>query len=137
MRTINDCGVKFNVWIGEAGNSQTTSITGSDYKKLTKCLPDRLLLIINNETHDDVVFLWREFGELQSYVKQVSVELNMERVFHRVKKWLETFLGLEKKCRLGYSRVTPYMHCLMYHVPGLLRCYGTLLNLSGQGVENE
>ena len=124
MRTINDCGVKFNVWLDKAGNSQTTSITGSDYKKLTKCLPDKLLFIINNETHDDVVFLWRDLGELQSYNTQASVELHMETVFHRVKKWLETFLGLY---------ITPYMHCLMYHVPGFVSRYGTLLNCSGQG----
>ena len=135
VRTINDCGVKFNVWIDKAGNSQTTSKTDSDYKNLTKCLPDKLLFIINNETHDDVVFLWRELGELQSYVTQASVELHMETVFHRVKKWLKTFLGLEKKGRLGYSRVAPYIHCVMYHVPGFVSRYETLLNFSGQGVE--
>ena len=72
------------------------------------CLPVKLLFIINNETHDDVVFLWHELGELQSYITQASVELYMETVFHCVKKWLETFLGLEKKGGLGYSRVTLY-----------------------------
>ena len=136
VRTINDCGVKFNVWTDKSGNSQTTSLTGGDYKKLAKCLPDKLLFIINNETHDEVVFLWRELSELQNYITQVKVEIHMETVYQRVKKWLDTFLGLEMKGRLGYSRVTPYMHCLLYHVPGFVNRYGTLLNFSGQGVEN-
>ena len=43
---------------------------------------------------------------------QNNVQVQMETLFERVRKWLETFLGLEKKGRLGYSRVMPYMHCL-------------------------
>ena len=122
------------MWTDKSGDSQTTSLTGGDYKKLAKCLPDKLLFIINNETHDKVVFLWRELSELQNFIKQVTVEIHMEAVFRRMKKWLDTFLGLEMKGRLVYSRVTPYMHCLLYHVPGFVNRYGTLPNFSGQGV---
>ncbi|KAL5474608.1 hypothetical protein EMCRGX_G026580 [Ephydatia muelleri] len=38
----------------------------------------------------------------------------------------------------GYekSHVTPYMHCMVYHVPECIRRYGNLRTFSGQGVEN-
>ena len=79
--------------------------------------------------------MWQELSELQNCITQVTIEIHMETGFQRVKKWLDTFLGLEMKGRLGYSRITPYMHCLLYHVPGFVNRYGTLLNFSGQGVE--
>ena len=84
VRTINDCGVKFNVWTEKSGNSQTISLTGGDYKKLVKCLPDKLLFMINNETHDEVVFLWRELVELQNDITQVTVVSTREEMVRHV-----------------------------------------------------
>jgi len=37
--------------------------------------------------------------------------------------------------RQGYSTVTPYIHCLTYHVPFFVVRYGKLVKFSGQGVE--
>ena len=37
--------------------------------------------------------------------------------------------------RKGFDSVTPYIHCLVYHVPFFTKKYGTLLRFSGQGVE--
>ena len=37
--------------------------------------------------------------------------------------------------RKGFDSVTPYMHCLVYHVPFFTKKYGQLLHFSGQGVE--
>ena len=36
----------------------------------------------------------------------------------------------------GYekSHVTPYMHCMVYHIPECIRRYGNLRTFSGQGV---
>ena len=36
----------------------------------------------------------------------------------------------------GFQRkhVTPYMHCLVYHVPDTIRKYGNLKQFSGQGM---
>ena len=35
----------------------------------------------------------------------------------------------------GYQKkyVTPYMHCMVYHVPTMLTKYGNLRQFSGQG----
>jgi tRNA/tmRNA/rRNA uracil-C5-methylase (TrmA/RlmC/RlmD family) len=43
---------------------------------------------------------------------------------------LEIFLG-----RKGFDSVTPYKHCLVYHVLFFTKKYGKLLRFSGQGVE--
>lgn len=48
---------------------------------------------------------------------------------------MEIFLNLLRKGRLGYDRVTPYMHCLLYHAPNIIEKNGLLKPLSGQGVE--
>jgi hypothetical protein len=37
--------------------------------------------------------------------------------------------------RKGFDSVTPYMHCLAYHVPFFTKKYGKLLRFSGQGVK--
>ena len=36
----------------------------------------------------------------------------------------------------GYQKknVTPYMHCMVYHVPEMLKKYGNLRQFSGQGM---
>ena len=42
---------------------------------------------------------------------------------------------MSKKGRLGYDKVTPYMHCLLYHVPTVISRYGALSTFSGRGIE--
>jgi hypothetical protein len=37
--------------------------------------------------------------------------------------------------RKSFDSVTPYMHCLVYHVLFFTKKYGKLLRFSGQGVE--
>jgi hypothetical protein len=49
---------------------------------------------------------------------------------------LEEFLKLGHEERLeGFQKkfVTPYIHCMVYHVPSQLRQHGNLLKFSGQG----
>ena len=53
---------------------------------------------------------------------------NFEDIFKDVKGALGS-LG-----RKGFDSVTPYMHCLVYHVPCFTKKYGQFLRLSGQGV---
>ncbi|KAL4231878.1 hypothetical protein ACF0H5_009454 [Mactra antiquata] len=48
---------------------------------------------------------------------------------------MKTFQNLSKKGRLGYNRVTPYMHILLYHIPFMVQLYGPLRAYSGQAVE--
>ena len=50
-------------------------------------------------------------------------------------KNVNDFLALGSLRRKGFDSVTPYMHCLVYHVPFFTKKYGRLLRFSGQGVE--
>lgn len=134
VEKINECGVNFHTWSDRSGEMNYSSLTGSQYKKLYKSLPDKLLFTINSDTHDDTVFLWREFDSIHTIITKQTV-YNIEQLFERIKKWTKTFLSLESKGRLGYNRVTPYMHCFLYHIPQFVSKYGKLLPFSGQGTE--
>jgi hypothetical protein len=60
---------------------------------------------------------------------------NVEDIFEKCKGWVNDFLALGSLGRKGFDSVTPYMHCLVYHVPFFTKKYGKLLRFSGQGVE--
>lgn len=92
-----------------SGGMQYSSLTGCDYKKLYKTLPNKLLFVVNNETHDDVFFLLREFDSIHESVNKQPASYDQEKLSERIKKWMDMFLSLERKGRLGYSRVTPYI----------------------------
>lgn len=61
---ISEGGVVFHTWSNKAGELEWTSLTGKDYKLLYSHLPNKLLFVIHNDTHDDVVYLWREFNSI-------------------------------------------------------------------------
>ena len=133
---INECGVKFQTWANKAGELEWSSLTGNDYKRLFQQLPDKLFFVINNDTHDEVCNLWREFYAIYSYItKEASPGPDDGKLFDRILNWTKQFQGLSKKGRLGYDKVTPYMHCLLYHIPSFVKKYGKLSAFSGQHIE--
>jgi len=54
----------------------------------------------------------------------------------QVKDWVMLFLSLSARCE-GFQKknVTPYMHCLVYHVPAVIKNYGNLKQFSNIWVE--
>ena len=42
---------------------------------------------------------------------------NNEDIFEKCKGWVNDFLALVSFRRKGFDSVTPYMHCIVYHVP--------------------
>jgi hypothetical protein len=60
---------------------------------------------------------------------------NTEDIFEKCKGWVNDFLALGSLGRKGFDSVTPYMHCLVYHVPFFTKQYGNRLRFSGQGLE--
>jgi hypothetical protein len=60
---------------------------------------------------------------------------NIEDIFEKCKGWVNDFLALGPLGRKSFDSVTPYMHCLVYHVLFFTKKYGKLLRFSGQGVE--
>lgn len=67
--------------------------------------------------------------------KRLRQKMMREKMFNRVLNWSKTFQCLSTKGRLGYDKVTPYMHCFLYHVPGFVRKYGNLSAYSDQQIE--
>jgi hypothetical protein len=64
----------------------------------------------------------------------VTLELrefsNIDDIFETCKGWVNDFLALGS---LGRKGVTPYMHCLAYHVPFFTKKYGKLLRFQWAG----
>ena len=57
-------------------------------------------------------------------------------LFHSIqaKQWVNVFTRLGDQYQ-GYQRkyVTPYMHAFVFHVPDMMRHFGSLKQFSGQG----
>jgi hypothetical protein len=72
-------------------------------------------------------------------IRFVTLEIhefsNIEDIFEKYKEPANDFLALGSLGRKDFHSVTPYMHCLAYHVPCFTKKYGQLLRFSGQGVE--
>ena len=55
VESIRKCGVSFSTWSSKVrGDLDWTSLTGNEMKKVVKELPDRMMFVIHNNTHDDV-----------------------------------------------------------------------------------
>lgn len=133
---INDCGVLFNIWTEKGSNNLNwTSLTGNDYKRLHQKLPYNLLFVIANDTHDEVVKLWHGFYEIYNNITGDKISMKKEELFRMANDWGNLFLSVGKCGRLGYDKITPYMHCLIYHVPTFVDVNGSLAKFSGQAIE--
>ena len=112
---IRGCGVSFSIWTkkGTQGEFDWSSLTGSDYKKLLENRPSTLCFLIHHDTHDHTVKIWSSFLNLYRFV----TFSNIEDIFEKCKRWVNDFLALGSLGRKGFDSVTPYMHCLVYHVP--------------------
>ena len=64
IKTIQSCGVTFNVWEkvdgdGKSGNFDFTSLMGADKHLLLKALPSKLPTILPKETSETIPKLWQ------------------------------------------------------------------------------
>ena len=137
MAKIKSCGVSFYTSSKSGEGLDWTSLTGNDEKKVLRNLPDKLFFIINHETHDTVVKIWKDFWKLYELIcSDICETKNVEVIFTQAKDWVDTFLTLGGK-RKGFAQknVTPYIHCLLYHVPYFIHHYGSLRQFSGQPTE--
>ena len=136
---IRECGVIFSVW-KQKGNGELdlSSLTGSELKLLLKNLPDQLLWVISDDTHESVVRLWRDFEHIyRSVVNPQNEPFEAGNVFEKHKQWVDDFISIGKKKRNGYgaAKITPCIHALLYHVPFFVQKYGSLNKFSCQSVE--
>jgi hypothetical protein len=98
-------------------------------------LPSKLCFLIHHDTHDHAVKIWSSFLNLYRFLTlEIHEFYNIEDIFEKCKGWVNDFLALGSLGRKGFDSVTPYMHCLVYHVPFFTKKYGKLFCFSGQGV---
>ena len=77
--------------------------------------------------------VWREFSDIYTAITFETNDFDKTRLFEKIKTWLKIFGSLSKKGRLGYDKVTPYMHCLLYHVPTVIENYVFYQNFRAKG----
>ena len=87
-----------------------------------------------NSFHSYFVKLWEDFLSLYRFITHDEETKTIEFVFSKYKEWVNSFLDLSSM-RQEYQNSTPYLHCLVYHIPYFVVTYGKLVNYSGQGVE--
>ena len=145
LKAINETGAVFTMWEKmnadgrSSGSFDWTSLIGADKKKVMEGLPNKLEAqdIIFPETKETVVKIWRDFTELYKEINQNDLNKDTFETIHmKAKLWIELFCSLGGT-RQGYSkdRVTPYMHCLVYHIPYFIKLHGSFKKFTGQGVE--
>ena len=147
VKSIELCGVSFRIWETRdpsgrgTGKLEFTSLMGEEKKKLLRRLPSKLTerdALHPNSKHT-VIEIWQKLEALYAVVNHEYSDLNAvlsAGIFTLANEWVKLFITLEGK-RKGYEtkRVTPYMHCLVYHVPRLIKEQLGIKKFSAQGME--
>lgn len=60
---------------------------------------------------------------------------NIDSYFRRARDWVQGYirLGAAVYKEMGHAGVTPYIHTMVYHVPRVLKLYGSLELFTEQG----
>jgi len=139
---FRSCGVSFSVWEKKnadgkpSGSYDWTSLMGTEKKILLQKLPDKLAQCLKPSTCDVIIKLWKDFFALYKFLNEWRPDISPGDFWSKAKDWINMFTSLAGK-REGYerSRVTPYMHIMVAHVPWFLSMYQNVKVFTGQGVE--
>jgi hypothetical protein len=112
---------------------------GDDKKKLLFGLTkkdDVLDLFRSEEVGKIFLDVWNKFADIYADITNWSPNITPSDIFKKASTWLNLFLSLNGKMK-GHerSRVTPYMHILVAHVPHFLELFKSIKIFTGQGVE--
>lgn len=119
-----------------SGTYDWTSLMGSEKKTLLQKLPDKLSQCLKPDTAHVIVKLRKYFYSVYSFISDWNPDITPSNFWLKAKDWVNLFTSLNGK-REGYerSRVTPYMHIMVAHVPWFLSKYKNVKIFTGQGVE--
>lgn len=142
IQVIRSCGVSFDVCEQRNADRKAsekhdwTSLLGADKKILLDALPDKMKSFHRPEKSDVIVKMWKDFHQIYKIVNNWAPEHNPTYFFIQAKEWINCFLQMNGK-REGYekSRITPYMHIMVAHIPRFLELCRSVKIFTGQGVE--
>lgn len=138
VETVQNCGVCFSVWTPKGSTElEWTTLSGGDKIKILTFLPEKLKTVnfLNADTKNIVIDLWEQFFHIYKFINSSECTISGVDMFFKTKKFVDTFLSISSRRGYKKSNVTPYIHCLIYHVPYFLTKYGSLKKFSGQAVE--
>ena len=138
---INSCGITFKIFEkmnadgSGSGHYDYTTLTGNDKKKLLSCLPSQFHEFVSDPNISErVARLWKEFEDLYNYLS--SCNISSSDFFAKATNWVTHYLALGGIAP-GFEKrsITPYMHCMVYHIPQFIARHGSIKKFSGQLVE--
>ena len=128
-------GVLFSFRYDQEGKVKYTELDANNAYKLLKDLDLGALIdgVMEEEKAERTKVMWRQLDQLYTALR-VSTDHDaylqpqdfhqLAKVFARNLKWL-----------CSEKDMTPYLHCLVYHVPQFLETYGTIYQVNCQLVE--
>lgn len=125
-------GRKKNADGSESQVKEFTCLLGSQKKKLLNGLPSKLGEVLCPDTCETVKQIWTDFECLYNISDFNLSKTAANAIFVQAKAWVELFCSLKGITR---SRVTPYMHTLVYDIPFFVKMHGCFKKFTGQGVE--
>ncbi|XP_046557388.1 uncharacterized protein LOC124266631 [Haliotis rubra] len=136
VKSIKDCGVSFSFWQDkETRKLKWTSLNGQEKRKLLAKLPQTLKGKLRPNTEERVLRLWSLLFVIHTKITSPE-SVDAQEVFELSRNWVKIFLSLDKHLS-GYNErnITPYVHCMVYHVPFMIQKFGTLRSFSCQAFE--
>ena len=141
IEAVRRCGVTFAVWEARnadgsgSGRVECTSLMGPDKRKVLKRLPEHVKGCLTAATEEKVLALWTDFNSIYETLCSTNIP-SVDDLGKAIKEWVNAFVSLGGSLRgYGKGHVTPYVHCLMYHVPYMVAMFGNIRQFSGHGVE--
>ena len=127
-------GVNMRCEEDKNGTYVWSDLNGCELEKLMKNI-DLSPLLADHPHHDNILSLWRLLPKLYTALRvpTSSPSYLSPAEFHRTAKLFS------RKLRVVYKdiNITPYIHCLVFHIPQFLEMYGTIYQFNCQLVEKK
>ena len=137
IQVIRSCRVSFDVWEQKMlMGKPVANMTGQASWDLTRRSCWLSSPANCSETMSAVVEVWTAFADIYKVVNNWNPQKDPNQFFLKAKQWISLFLNLNGK-REGYerSRITPYMHIMVTHIPRFFELHKSVKIFTGQGVK--
>ena len=119
-------------WVRKPSERVYLSSCFSKEETILNGLPSKLGEVLCPDTCETVKQIWTDIECLYNISDFNLSKTAANAIFVQPKAWVELFCSLKGITR---SRVTPYMHTLVYDIPFFVKMHGCFKQFTGQGVE--